>query len=777
MLKKLPRSLRETYNRFLQRLEDHEEDKHLVTRMFFWLLSARRPLTEEEMREAIAFTSDNHEYDVAALPTDLRRLIRACGNLIVIDPVTNIIQFAHYTVEQYLLEEQASGTSVFHGTLSYAENEVGLVCLIYLSFSDFERQITVRKDNGITEKFAAIEKAMLSHSGPANLTHGLAKVVAQFRRNGSSSIEVDYARLLPTVSNTPSKPSITKYALLSYIIENWLHHTASYIFKPDYIPTWVNAQVYEFLLDKVVFGQKLPFDIFPWGNWDTVPREYLCQMYVETALMLNHISLMRKILDTDTREYLLSAGSRQGQINEIHGSLYGLDKWLERLRISQSHQEIVQQTLETYDESKTQAITDDEWTQRLFANFVHASRQRETDAIEMLLKSNRFQTPNIHYHILIEATLSQNTHLGAVLCALGTRDRWWNRFEMEKSSVRVLIDNLDCNLVELATLLNFQPFLATFQSKLKTVSTEFTDSVFASDALAHAVQERNTKRVSGILNVLCQRPAELDTVIAMKIYLQSDETHQINSSAINYILNYYSGDWNFRHWIWSTDIPPLMTCIDILLSVDSGPIDVKDATAILKITILDHQTLKPMSKEEKNKNTGQRHIMRAKKLTDGRCGSFMTNDAYVEFTVEGHVAALFNLDSRRVYISILHFAVFNCEFEIAELLLGNGAILQKEIGRISPIHYAIVTGKLEMLKFGLNHIPPSSSSGQLEPGNLSDFEMSDFLSKNWPMHAAESFDAAMLLVMQWKDGQKPHFDNSEESTERDCSVQGEIAEI
>ncbi|TVY59373.1 hypothetical protein LCER1_G001100 [Lachnellula cervina] len=112
VLKNIPRSLSETYDRLLGRIERQE----YVKRMFNWILSK--------------------------VPNNIARLIRACGNLVVIDDVTLNVSLAHYTVEQYLLGQDGPEATYFHIQLQDARIQVGQFCVTYLSFSDFETQVS-----------------------------------------------------------------------------------------------------------------------------------------------------------------------------------------------------------------------------------------------------------------------------------------------------------------------------------------------------------------------------------------------------------------------------------------------------------------------------------------------------------------------------------------------------------------------------------------------------------------------------------------------------------
>lgn len=95
-LQNLPRNLEETYDRLLGRIIEIER-REFVRRMFDWIICSCRPLHMDELREAIAFTIGDKSWDATKIPNDLRRLIRACGNLIMIDEETLEVHLAHYT--------------------------------------------------------------------------------------------------------------------------------------------------------------------------------------------------------------------------------------------------------------------------------------------------------------------------------------------------------------------------------------------------------------------------------------------------------------------------------------------------------------------------------------------------------------------------------------------------------------------------------------------------------------------------------------------------------
>ena len=143
-LRTLPDGLYETYARILAKIEKNCSRMAAVQKVLKWTTCARRPLHIEELKEAIAFEPTDRSWDKEKIPTDGQRLIRSCGNLVVLDSDDMTVQLAHHTVQQFLLSKPKRHTSdQFHFQLEQADINVGEICVAYLSFSDFETQIAI----------------------------------------------------------------------------------------------------------------------------------------------------------------------------------------------------------------------------------------------------------------------------------------------------------------------------------------------------------------------------------------------------------------------------------------------------------------------------------------------------------------------------------------------------------------------------------------------------------------------------------------------------------
>jgi len=299
-LQNLPKDLSETYDRLLSRI-DGTEKKEYIRRMFNWIIAGKRPLQANEMREAIAFTVADTYFDSTKIPNNLQRLVRACGNLVFIDEDTQNVQLAHYTVQQYLLDPQRAKSSGIYLTLKDASMALGKICVTYLSFNDFETQVAKTSDSTSTN-FQALAKAVITQPLIAENFHGRVaeKALKTWRRPNSSmssSIGARYSRHIPA-EKKGSVDFKKAYALLSYIIENWLWHTVHFDRESDPI-NWIWSR-----FDELVLYKKLPFSFRPWDGIATLSESAVPNKHIYAtgwALLFDHKPCLKALFKHDER--------------------------------------------------------------------------------------------------------------------------------------------------------------------------------------------------------------------------------------------------------------------------------------------------------------------------------------------------------------------------------------------------------------------------------------------------------------------------------------------
>lgn len=276
ILEDLPYGLVETYQRILTKIYKSSIRTSLARKIFKWAICACRPLSIEEMREAIAFDSDDKYWNAEKIP-DEKAIIRSCGNLITLGNDGETVCFAHHTVQQFLVSDlwrlsHSKQEYKFHFTIEESQTMAAKTCIAYLSFTDFETQIKLRPPETKIDN----SQALLGKDGPSHITNilGLGSkiyTIAYRLWGGNPEVQIpqiDYSQFLKRKTAKAPDPNLTeKYLLLNYVIENWLQHTMVNLTGVDEINArfgdqgW--QQFYHLATDK-----NLLFDIRPWGSVD-----------------------------------------------------------------------------------------------------------------------------------------------------------------------------------------------------------------------------------------------------------------------------------------------------------------------------------------------------------------------------------------------------------------------------------------------------------------------------------------------------------------------------
>ncbi|KAF8466010.1 hypothetical protein BDZ91DRAFT_763458 [Kalaharituber pfeilii] len=219
-LRTLPRNLDETYIRMLQRIvKEHKKD--IAVEAFLWLTTARRRLSLRELVEAVVI-KDHDSMQMQGLnriPTDLDKVIEACGNFLVIEePVcdSSNVRFIHSTVVTFLHEHE-----------------------LPVELKDLRTQL----EPVITEPPTT---ATVSKPKQSILSIPLSQwIPPELRSNSVAAMASQYLLEKPSEKHVPEKanlrmfsrasgtsnadsvaptPQVFKSSLFQYVIENWLSH-------------------------------------------------------------------------------------------------------------------------------------------------------------------------------------------------------------------------------------------------------------------------------------------------------------------------------------------------------------------------------------------------------------------------------------------------------------------------------------------------------------------------------------------------------------------------
>ena len=222
----LPRDLPQTYERILSGITE-TDDIDIGKRIFLWVATVKRPLTLEELREAIGIEPLQQNWDSSCFVNNMHQAIACCGNLIFVEEEHQAVHFTHYSVKQYLLSD-AIGTPLrpYHIDLDRSDPEVGAVCVTYLNFGIFSRQVARTTGNG--KSIASIPSMVLKETLPhRTLGNKIALALLQRQHKSGNALSRPLEEASGDTEAFRRQQIQEQYSFLSYAREFWLEHTKS----------------------------------------------------------------------------------------------------------------------------------------------------------------------------------------------------------------------------------------------------------------------------------------------------------------------------------------------------------------------------------------------------------------------------------------------------------------------------------------------------------------------------------------------------------------------
>lgn len=253
----------------------------------------KRPLSLQELREAIAVEPCQPYSKPDRLVNGMHRVTSWCENLIVLDEEDDVVQFAHHTVKQYLLglpsDQRLRG---FHFELSEVDHEAGEICVTYLNFNDFKTQLIPQPKAQLPITPGAIVGAALGYGTKSNAAASLLRSVA--RRSSRKPNNTDVVQQLAShdrsTAGDPSERFSLGYPFLRYASENWLLHTANLEYgKSRTYDLWL-----EMLQSEQTLGQT------PWTLEQFLGRDVLVGDWIAAH---HHHALLRRFKKANSDIY------------------------------------------------------------------------------------------------------------------------------------------------------------------------------------------------------------------------------------------------------------------------------------------------------------------------------------------------------------------------------------------------------------------------------------------------------------------------------------------
>ena len=137
-LENLPGNLNDTYSRILNCIP--VVDRKMVREALLWLCYALRPLTLEELCEAVVYETGDKAVDETCRLEPFSQLIQMCNGLVVMDEVSNTVTLAHSSVRDFLVGQHIAGNTCRDFALNELDSQRQILrkSLSYLSLHEIQ---------------------------------------------------------------------------------------------------------------------------------------------------------------------------------------------------------------------------------------------------------------------------------------------------------------------------------------------------------------------------------------------------------------------------------------------------------------------------------------------------------------------------------------------------------------------------------------------------------------------------------------------------------------
>jgi ankyrin repeat protein len=201
----------------------------VAAKTFSWVAIAKRPLTLDELREAISIEIGQQHSISGRLVNGIDQLASWCENLVHVDEELKTVQFAHQAIHKFIVEGPPGPQfRNFCFNLPDADHHAGEICVTYLDFNDFKRTLTRRSQ---PMKVDPVAMAKLALSRQLKAPSAIAAFGLRSRsQSHKSKAEVDVVRVLSGCKDGEQGIGGLEqdYPFLKYASIHWISHTSRF---------------------------------------------------------------------------------------------------------------------------------------------------------------------------------------------------------------------------------------------------------------------------------------------------------------------------------------------------------------------------------------------------------------------------------------------------------------------------------------------------------------------------------------------------------------------
>jgi len=215
-LANLPKDLSKTFQRILHK--SGSEDQPLQEKLLRLVLAAHRPLTTDELREALSVTPGDATWDPAKTLNEVQSALACCGCLLVIDEEESTVRFVHHSFRQFILNV-SNGASNLHFTFEDAQNTMANIVVTFLGYGVFGTELSKTKIQPIVAQ-STPSKVVLATMGPSSTTRHLAMKLLNSRRQPA----FDMSKVIAEARGTSTSKPGNAFKFYVYAKSHWQDH-------------------------------------------------------------------------------------------------------------------------------------------------------------------------------------------------------------------------------------------------------------------------------------------------------------------------------------------------------------------------------------------------------------------------------------------------------------------------------------------------------------------------------------------------------------------------
>ncbi|KAI9765967.1 MAG: hypothetical protein M1840_006974 [Geoglossum simile] len=211
-----PKDLSETFSRIL--LGSEGSGKPYQRRILELITVAHRPLTIEELREALSVVPGDTVWNLTRLFNDIFSTLTCCGSLLVVDEEELTVRFVHHSVKQFLLSGFRDSNNIAF-TIDSAKRKMADIIITYLSYGVFGTQLSTMVVPQIRAR-SAPSRIIRSTLESSCSVRNLALKLLESRKQS----DCDIGPTLAETSKLFNSRSVDEFHFFSYAKSYWLQH-------------------------------------------------------------------------------------------------------------------------------------------------------------------------------------------------------------------------------------------------------------------------------------------------------------------------------------------------------------------------------------------------------------------------------------------------------------------------------------------------------------------------------------------------------------------------